>query len=401
MAVYTYVAKDEKGGMFTGTYTDVDNASMLRSELDKMGYVLVKARRGKQGIKGYRFGGKVEQSEVATFAYKFAGMYTAGLPILRCLETLEQQTDSTAFKNILADIRENVGTGSSLKVAFAKHREVFSDFFIGMVEAGEVGGKLGETFEMSAAYLSKQVALKQKIKAAFAYPVIVTVMCFGVVTFLIAFVIPVFSKLYSQVHAPMPGPTLVLVAASFFVRHWWWAIIIVTGISVLVIRRLFANRLFRAKWDDFKLNVPVFGKLNRMLVSSHYMRTFAMLTSVGVSVIKSLDMASLVAHNHRVSVITEEMQKEIQAGSTMSASLKKYDIFPPVIIQMASSGEEVGMLPEMLGKGVELLDKDIERVINALLVKLEPLLTLTMGLIVALILMGAYLPMFDYMGHLK
>jgi type IV pilus assembly protein PilC len=401
MAVYTYVAKDEKGGMFTGTYADVDSASTIRSELDKMGYVLVKARRGKQDVKGRRIGGRVKQSEVATFAYKFAGMYSAGLPILRCLETLEQQADNPAFKNILADVRENVGTGSSLKAAFAKHKGVFSDFFLGMVEAGEVGGKLGETLEMSATYLEKQVALKQKIKAAFAYPVIVTIMCFGVVTFLLAFVIPVFSKLYAQVKAPMPGPTLVLVALSDIVRHWWWAMIIVVGVAILAVRRLLRNALFRAKWDNFKLNVPVFGKLNRMLVSSHFTRTFAMLASVGVSVIKSLDMASVVAHNHRVSEITVEIQKAIQAGSPMSASLKKYDIFPPVIIQMASSGEEVGMLPEMLGKGVELLDKDIERVINALLVKLEPALTLTMGLVVALILMGAYLPMFDYMGHLK
>jgi type IV pilus assembly protein PilC len=401
MAVYTYVAKDEKGGMFTGTYTDVDNASALRSELDKMGYVLVKARRGKQDVKGRRIGGRVKQSDVAAFAYKFAGMYTAGLPILRCLETLEQQADNPAFKTILVDIRENVGTGSSLKAAFAKHKGVFSDFFLGMVEAGEVGGKLGETLEMSAAYLEKQIALKQKVKSAFAYPVIVTVMCFGVVTFLLAFVIPVFSKLYAQVKAPMPGPTLVLVALSGIVRHWWWAMIIVVGVAILAIRRLSHNALFRAKWDNFKLNMPVFGKLNRMLVSSHFMRTFAMLSSVGVSVIKSLDMAGVVAHNHRVSEIIAEMQKAIQAGSPMSASLKKYDIFPPVIVQMASSGEEVGMLPEMLGKGVELLDKDIERVINSLLVKLEPALTLIMGVVVAFILMGAYLPMFDYMGHLK
>jgi type IV pilus assembly protein PilC len=401
MAVYTYLAKDEKGGMFTGTYTDVDSASTLRSELDKMGYVLVKARRGKQDVKGRRIGGRVKQSEVATFAYKFAGMYTAGLPILRCLETLEQQADNPAFKSILADIRENVGTGSSLKTAFARHKGVFSDFFLGMVEAGEVGGKLGETLEMSATYLEKQVVLRQKIKAAFAYPVIVTVMCFGVVTFLLAFVIPVFSKLYAQVKAPMPGPTLVLVALSNSVRHWWWLMIIVVGVAILAVQRLSRNALFRAKWDNFKLNVPVFGKLNRMLVSSHFTRTFAMLASVGVSVIKSLDMASVVAHNHRVSEITVEIQKAIRAGSPMSDSLKKYDIFPPVIIQMASSGEEVGMLPEMLGKGVELLDKDIERVINSLLVKLEPALTLIMGMVVALILMGAYLPMFDYMGHLK
>jgi len=401
MAVYTYVAKDEKGGVVTGTYTDVESTSALRGELDKMGYVLVKAKRGTQARKNRPGSGRVSQSEVATFAYKFAEMYSAGLPILKCLETLELQTSNPAFQDVITDVRENVATGSGLKAAFAKHRNVFSDFLIGMVEAGEVGSKLADTLTMSATYLEKQVRLKQKVMSAFAYPVIVTIMCLVVVTILLIFVIPVFSKLYSQVHAPMPGPTLFLVAASTVLRQWWWAIIVVIGCSVFVFRRLSRDPLFRQKWDSFKLDVPVFGKLNRMLAVSHFTRTFAMLSSVGVPVIRSLDMASLVAHNFRVGQITDEIKKSIQAGAPMAATLQKYDIFPPVIVQMASSGEEVGMLAEMLTKGADLLDKDIERMINALLVKLEPILTLTMGIVVALILMGAYLPMFDYMGHLK
>ncbi len=401
MAVYTYVAKDARGGTVSGTYTDVDNTSALRDELDKMGYALVRARRARQGKKGLLKKGKIKQSEVATFAYKFAGMYSAGLPILRCLETLEQQADKPAMRSVIADVRDNVGTGMSLKVAFARHKEVFSDFFLGMVEAGEVGGKLDETLAMSAAYLEKQAALKQRVKSAFAYPVLVTIMCLVTITILLTFVIPVFEKLYAQVHAPMPGPTLALIAASTLLRHWWWAIIIVAGGSTLTIRRLIRNPRVRKRWDVFKLNMPVFGKLNRMLVVANFTRTFAMLASVGVSMIKSLDMACVVARNHRVSEITTELQKTIQAGASLAESLKKYDIFPPVIVQMASSGEEVGMLPEMLNKGTELLDKDIERVISSLLVKLEPALTLIMGIVVALILMGAYLPMFDYMGHLK
>jgi len=401
MAVYTYVAKDERGEVVTGTYTDVDSTSVLRGELDKMGYVLVKAKRGAQTRKGRRKPGRVKQLEVATFASKFAGMYSAGLPILRCIETLEQQAYNPAFKRIIEDVRESVGAGSSLKDAFSRHKDVFSDFFLGMVEAGELGGKLHETLEMSAVYLEKQVRLKQKVMAAFAYPVLVTIMCLTSITFLLIFVIPVFSKLYAQVHASMPGPTLVLMAASSLVRNWWWAIIAVVGGLVLAVRRLSRHPKVKARWDDFKLDMPVFGKLNRMLAASHFTRTFAMLASVGVSVVKALEMASLVAHNHRVSEVTAELQKAIQAGAPIADSLKKHDIFPPIIIQMASSGEEVGMLPEMLNKGADLLDKDIERVINALLVKLEPILTLTMGLIVGFILMGAYLPMFDYMGHLK
>ena len=401
MAVYTYVAKDERGGVVTGTYTDVDNTSALRNELNKMGYALVKARRGTEADKGRRKPGRVRQAEIATFAYKFAGMYSAGLPILKCLETLEQQTENRALKYIIADVRENVGTGSSLRAAFGRHKGVFSEFFLGMVEAGEVGGKLDATLEMSATYLEKQANLKQRVKAAFAYPAIVTVMCSVVITFLLIFVIPVFSKLYTQVHAQMPGPTVALVMISTILRHWWWMIVIVAGAMVLTIRKLSGNAAARAYWDNFKLNMPAFGKLNRMLVASHFTRTFAMLASVGVSVIKSLEMASMVANNCKVTEITAELKKSIQAGASIAGSLKKYDIFPPVIIQMASSGEEVGMLPEMLTKGADLLDKDIERMINALLVKLEPILTISMGVIVGLILMGAYLPMFDYMGHLK
>jgi type IV pilus assembly protein PilC len=401
MAVFTYVAKDEKGATVTGTYTDVDGASALRDELDKIGYTLIKAKRDRTSDRQRRRKGRVKQLEVATFAYKFAGMYSAGLPILKCLDTIEQQTDKPAFRDIIADIKENVSMGSGLRNAFARHKNVFSDFFLGMLDAGEVGGRLDDTLTMSAAYLEKQAALKQKIQSAFAYPVIVSIMCCLVVGFLLTFIMPVFAKLYAQVKAPLPGPTLVLMSASTLIRHKWWLIAIVVTGSIIVIRRLLKTPGFRAAWDNFKLNIPVFGRLNRMIVVSHWTRTFAMLTSVGVSVIKALEMANLVAHNSKITEITNELTRSVQSGASIAGSLKKYEVFPPVIVQMASSGEEVGELPSMLLKGAELLDKDIERTINSLLVKLEPALTLMMGLIVGFILIGAYLPMFDYMSHLK
>jgi len=401
MAVFTYVAKDEKGATVTGTYTDVEGASALRDELDKIGYTLIKAKRDRTDDRQHKRKGRVKQLEVATFAYKFAGMYSAGLPILKCLDTIEQQTDNAAFRDIIADIKDNVSTGSGLKNAFARHNNIFSDFFLGMLDAGEVGGRLDDTLTMSAAYLEKQAALKQKVQSAFAYPVIVSIMCCVVVGFLLTFVIPVFAKLYAQVKAPMPGPTLVLMAASSFIRHQWWLIaIVVTGLIILI-RRLLKTPRFRAVWDDFKLNIPIFGRLNRMIVVSHWTRTFAMLASVGVSVIKALEMANLVAHNYKITEITNELTRSVQSGSSIAGSLKKYEVFPPVIVQMASSGEEVGELPSMLLKGADMLDKDVERTINSLLVKLEPALTLIMGLIVGFILIGAYLPMFDYMSHLK
>ncbi len=398
MSAYTYVAKDERGSVVSGIYTEVSGRRALRTELAKMGYVLVKARRKRKNIKKR---GRIKREEVATFAFKFAGMYGAGLPIIKCLETLEHQTSNRALKGVIAGVKQDVATGSALADAFAEYREVFSDFFLGMIEAGEAGGKLAETLGITASYMEKQAQMRHKVKSAFAYPIIVTVMSLVVIAFLLAFVIPVFSKLYRQVHAPMPGPTLALVTLSSFIQNFWWAILIVAGALVLSVKRLVKNPRVKDKWDDVKLKMPVFGKLNRMLVVSHFTRTFAILSSVGVSIIKALDMASRVADNHRVAVITKELQRGIEAGAPIASSLKKYDLFPEVIVQMAASGEEVGVLPEMLNKGADLLDRDIDKAVSALMVKLEPAVTLTMGVVVAFILMGAYLPMFDYIGHLR
>jgi type IV pilus assembly protein PilC len=398
MAVYQYVAKDGTGRKFSGIYTDIDNVIGLRGELGKIGYVLVKARRKKSSAMRRR---RIKRSEVATFAYKFAGMYSAGLSILSCLEALEEQTENQTFKSVIADIKQSIQTGSSLKGACEKYRNIFSAFFLGMIEAGETGGKLGKTLDMGAAYLEKQTDIRRKVVSAFAYPVVVTIMCFVVITFLLIFVIPIFMKLYRQAHVPLPGPTRVLIGLSSLVTQQWWAILIVAAAGAMVGRWLLKKPQVQAWWDAFKLNMPVFGKLNCMLVVSQFTRTFAMLASVGVSLIKALDVASVVVHNHKLTEITKELQQEIKAGNPVAKSFERYAIFPPIIIQLAASGEQVGQLSEMLNKGADLLDKDIERAINALLLKLEPALTIIMGAVVGLILMGAYLPMFDYMGHLE
>jgi len=335
------------------------------------------------------------------FTYKFAGMYSAGLSILRCLETLEEQAENGTFQEILADIRQNVETGSSLKKAFERYKDIFSDFFLGMIEAGESGGKLTTALEMSAEYLEKQAELKRKVMSAFIYPIVVGMVCILVVCFLLVFIVPMFLKLYQKLHVPLPGPTQVLVDLSSLIRGWWWALLIIGVAAVILLQKLQKNPRVNAQWDALKLKIPVFAKLNRMVVVSHFTRTFALLASVGVSLIEALSVASTVAHNHKMTEIAEELKTSIQAGNPVGMSLKKYDIFPPMITQLAISGEEAGQLAEMLKKGTDFLDKDIERTINSLLVKLEPALTVIMGSVVGFVLMGVYLPMLDYMRHLK
>lgn len=398
MVTYDYTAEDGDGNTVVGAYDDVSSVGLLRQELNKTGYSLVKARRRKNKKQKSR---KVKSAEVVTFIYKFSEMYSAGLSITRSLEVLEEQSDNPAFARIIGDIRRDIENGHSLETSFGKYSHIFSDFFSGMLEAGESGGTLSETLEMSAAHLEKRMDMKRKIKAAFTYPIVVGGVCFVVVGCLLAFVVPIFSKLYKQLHVPLPGPTQTLVILSVLLRSYWWAILLVATTSTLLLWRLSKNPAVRAKWDEFKLNMPVLGKVNRMIVASHFTRTFGMLTSVGISPIRALEVAATVVHNHKMTAVARELQVIIEKGSSIGSALQRYDIFPSMIVQLAISGEEVGQASRMLNKGADFLDKDIDRTLNALVVKLEPALTVIMGSVVGFILMSVYLPMFDYMQHLK
>lgn len=399
MANFEYIAKDSSGNEFTGVYTDIDNVRELKSELTKMGYTLVKVRRSRRNaLTNSR---KIQRSEIVTFAYEFAGMYSAGLSITRCLETFEVQVENQAFKEVITDIKRHVETGLTLKEAFGKHNTVFSEFFIGMVEAGEAGGKLGETLQMAAVYLEKQNDLRRQVKSAFAYPIIVCIMCILIVTGLMIFVIPVFQKLYNQLNVALPWPTLLLIGISRIFRQYWWIAVPIILLIVFIMRKISRNPHIKARLDSFKLNMPVFGRLNKMVVVSHFVRTFAMMAKAGVSVVESLDLANEVADNTEMDRISKILREEIVTGSSVAAPMGKFTLFPPMIVQMAAAGEEAGILPEMLSKGVDFLDTQIDMLIKSILVKIEPILSLIMGAVVGTILLGVYLPMFDYMGQIK
>lgn len=398
MSTFEYTAKDTGGNIQTGIYTDIESIKALRSELKKMGYKLLKAKcENQKALKKNR----IKQSEIVAFTYEFAGMYNAGLSIIRCLETFESQSDNPTFKAVIGDVRIQVEAGMSLREAFGIHREVFSDFFLGMLEAGETGGKLNETLQMTAEYLEKQADLRSKIKAAFAYPITVVIMCFLIVTALVIFVIPVFQKLYNQLHIVLPWPTLVLIFVSEAVRNYWGVIVpSIVGI-VFGVRYLYGVPSVRDKIDSIKLNIPVFGPLNRMIVASRFIRTLAMMLSSGIGVVEAIELSKQVANNCVMRNYSNDIQDRLMTGSSLSELLSESTIIPPMVQQLASAGEEAGVLPEMLEKGVDFLDVKIERAISALLIKIEPILSVVLGLVVGMILLGVYLPMFDYMGHIK
>jgi type IV pilus assembly protein PilC len=398
MASYEYIARDASGNEFSSVYTNVESIRALRQELVKLGCVLVRAQR-QRGPSSSR--NRIRQRDVASFAYKFGGMHAAGLPITTCLEVLEQQADNAAFGAVLADVRRRVQSGSSLKAAFEAHRGVFSDFFLGMIDAGESSGKLTHSLEASARYLEKRLELRQKTRAAFVYPMVVGLVCCVVVICLLVFVVPTFSQLYRRLHVDLPGPTLALVALSAVLRATWWGL--VPGVAGIVFGalHLLKNPRVRIHWDRLKIRMPLIGPLSRLILVSQFVRTFGMLISVGVPIIDALESAGRVARNEEISRVTADLQQAVRTGQPVARAVAAHGIFPPMVVQLVASGEEAGILPDMLAKAADLLDKDADRLAASLLVKLEPALTVLMGLVIGLILMGVYLPMFDYMAHLK
>jgi type IV pilus assembly protein PilC len=396
MPAYQYKARDRNSRVFCGTYDNADSVAALRNELARVGLTLLKARR-KSGSRARQQ--KIKQTDVVTFLYQLAGMCSAGLPIVRCFEALEGQVENDTLKAVVADVRQKTETGMPLQKAFEPHKEIFSEFFVGMLEAAEAGGKLAGSLEMAAEYLEKQAGIRQKVKNAFAYPVVVCVVTALAMAGLLTFVVPVFEKLYRQANLSLPLPTKVLIVLSGMLGHFWWTLPLLAAAGYYGLRHLMANPQFRLKWDMYKLDMPVMGKLYRMILVSRFVRTFGMLGSTGVPLVKALAVASEVAHNARVADIAKDIQDSVKAGCPVSSAMRKYDIFPPTIVELAASGEEAGSLTDMLGRGVDFLDREIDHRIQSLLIKLEPALTVMMGSVVGFVLLGIYLPLFDYLSQ--
>lgn len=401
MTVYQYVAEDMQGGRVSGVYEDVPDREHLREDLDKLGYRLVQARRVVRKSAAAQVRGKIHPTEIVSFAYEFAGMFTAGLSVIRCLETMEEQTSNEAMRTVLSSVRQSIETGASVSEAFEPYRPVFGDFFMGMLEAGQTGGKLGQTLMTAAAYYEKQLEVRNKIRGAFVYPAVVALLCAVILSAIVIFVIPVFQKLYHQLHIQLPVPTQILILISDLFRHHFWLIPLLTAGVYWGWKG--AGRLpgLKEKLDRFWLRIPVLGPLLQMILVSRYIRTFAMMTSAGVSVVQALQQARQVCHHAVIDAIGQHLEQEIMMGGSLSRPLSQHSLFPPVIVQLSHAGEESGLLGEMLTKGADYLDSAIDRRTSAILVKLEPLLSVVMGVLVGLILLGVYLPMFDYMSHIK
>jgi len=271
----------------------------------------------------------------------------------------------------------------------------FGTLYVAMIQAGEVGGALDETLVRLADTLEAGVRLRSKVKSAMAYPIVVLTLIVLIVSAMLLFIVPIFSRMYAELGGELPVPTKMLVNLSSLLGKFWWLIGLVVVGSTMAFKRWIRTPDGRTRWDRFKLRVPIFGKLVQKVAVSRFARTMSVLSRTGVPVLQALDIVSVTAGNAMVSAAVRDVQESVKRGESLAGPLARHEVLPPMVTHMMAVGEETGALDAMLAKVADFYDQEVDDAVNAITSLIEPILIIVMGVAVGGILISLYLPMFN------
>ena len=352
------------------------------------------------GMRG-RFGGKVKDKEMAIFTRQFSTMVDAGLPLVQCLTILAEQSESKTLRTVTSKVAGSVEAGSTLADALRRHPKTFDELFVNLVEVGEAGGILDTVLQRLSVYIEKAAALKRKVKSAMIYPLTIVGVAFIVVIFMLTFVIPTFAKMFAGMGADLPLPTLIVIKLSDFATSFWWLIIgSVIGI-VVGIRAYYKTEGGRSLIDALVLKLPVFGTLIRKVSVARFTRTLGTLVSSGVPILEGLRITARTAGNRVVERAVLETRASVTAGKTLAEPLKASTVFPPMVVQMISVGEQTGALDAMLNKIADFYDDEVDTAVTALTALLEPMMIVFLGVVIGGLVIAMYLPIFRLVTLVK
>ncbi len=399
MAIFRYSAKDNTGRLISGNI-EADSDAMVVDRLRDMGFFITNLERTVERTDVFQFlqglfG--IGLKDLAIFSRQFSTMVNAGLSLVRTLNILEQQSSNRRLKEIVAQVRVDVEAGRPLSDAMGRHPKAFSSLYVNMVKAGETGGVLDEVLERVAAYLEKEQALRSKVRSAMVYPILLTTAALGGLFFMTIVILPQFENLFKELggSGALPLPTQIAMAVSAGIRSYWYiffAILIVVG---FVLRRYMQTPSGRARYDRFKLKMPVVGELNRKIVVARFTRTLGTLIASGVPIMQSLEVVSKAIDNTVIGSAIDAVRASIREGQTIAIPLQFSGVFPPMVVQMAKVGEETGALEQMLEKVADFYDVEVESTVASLTSLLEPILIIFMGVIVGAMVISLYLPIFQ------
>ena len=378
------------------------NGKVLRGEMRSGGEAAVSALLRRQGVlvtkvrKRRISGGKaIKQKDIAIFTRQLATMMKAGVPLLQSFDIVARGSPNPKLTRLLNDIRSDVETGTSLSAAFRKHPLHFNALYCNLVEAGEAGGILEALLERLALYEEKTLAIKQKIKSALTYPIAVMVVAFVVLTIIMIFVIPAFKDVFSSFGADLPAPTLAVIAMSEFFVAWWYVIFgVLIGGGYFFLQSWRRSEKMQKFMDRLLLRIPVFGDLIYKSVVARWTRTLSTMFAAGVPLVEALDSVGGAAGNAVFAEATTKIQKDVATGSALTTSMQATGVFPNMVLQMSSIGEESGSLDHMLGKAAEFFEDEVDEMVKGLSSLMEPFIIVVLGVLIGGIVVSMYLPIF-------
>jgi len=403
MKTYKYKARDQSSNLVEGVMA-AESENAVADKLKASGNIPVDIREekpGKQlskiqiGFRGVKF------AELNIFTRQLFTLQKAGLPLLSGLDAIREQTPNETLKEIVECIRRDVEGGLSLSAALEKHPKVFNALYVNMVKAGEISGRLPEILERLANLGEHEEKIKMRIKTAVRYPMIVIggiVLAFFV---LISLVVPRYKELYSRFGSDLPLPTKMLIGIHGAVTEFWWLTIIVVGVLAFVFVRAINTKAGRLAWDSLKLKLPVFGPLLQKIILSRFCRLTGVLIRSGVPILQIIDLGVESAQNMVVAKTLGDIKQSVNEGNGMLEPMKASGLFPPVVTQMVSVGEETGKLDDLLLHVSDYYDSNIDYTIENLVALIEPILILILGVFVTFMALGVFLPMWNLMNLFK
>lgn len=338
---------------------------------------------------------RVKAKDIAVFCKQLYTMLYAGMPLISALEVLHAQTENKTMQEAVKDMVIQVQKGDILSNAMKIHPKVFPELLISMVESGELTGNLDNVLLRMSDHYTKENRIQSKIKGAMVYPAVLAVLALTVVTFLIVFIMPTFIGMFESSGVPLPTPTRILMGISSAIREFWYLFIAGIAGLIFVVRNIIKSKEGRRAFDSLKLKLPVIKTSVAKIATSRFTRTLSTLLGSGIPILQALDAAALVTGNMVVIEGLAQVTEDIKKGERLSRLLSRVGVFPPMVISMVSIGEESGALEEMLEKTADYFDEELDAAIQKMITMLEPLMLLTMAVVIGFIVISMMLPMFD------
>ena len=387
--VFEWQGKDRNGKPVRGE-TRAAGVNQVQAALRRQGVIPTKIKK-----RWMRSGKSIKPKDLAIFTRQLATMMKAGVPLLQAFDIVGRGNPNPSVTRLLNDIRTDVETGTSLSAAFRKFPLYFDNLYCNLVEAGETAGILDQLLDRLAVYMEKTEAIKSKIKSALMYPISVLIVAFVVTAVIMIFVVPAFKEVFSNFGADLPAPTLAVIAISeIFVKYWWLIFGGIGGGFYFFMQAWRRNKKMQQVMDRIMLKMPIFGTLVDKSCIARWTRTLSTMFAAGVPLVEALDSVGGAAGNWVYESATIKIQQEVSTGTALTVAMTNANLFPSMVLQMCSIGEESGSLDHMLGKAADFYEAEVDDMVAGISSLMEPIIIVILGTVIGGIVVAMYLPIF-------